>query len=121
MTDQPAEDNIYPSRSGTPDSAASSSSSGSRPPSSLGLPFGAPYQPSPLEYDPDAGYDDQVIEALYLRIFQDRNINPKPTTQIPLHLNSYFNGNLILDRSRIPVPPKTNAVSSVDRKGKGRS
>lgn len=69
-----------------------------------------------LEYDPDAGYDDQVIEALYQKVFEDQNINLKPTTQIPLHLNTYFNGNTILDRFRIPMPHSVH-IASPESKG----
>ena len=92
-------DRNYPSRSSTPDSFISSSSSTS----SFRFNPGS-YPPGVLEYDPRAGYDDQVIEALYYRIFQDRQINLQPTTQIPLYLNTYFNGNVIVDRARLPMP-----------------
>lgn len=113
----PNQDNeIYPSRSGTPNSLASSSSSAS----TSSFKFLPPPGPTPIfEYDPDAGYDDQVLEALYFRIFQERHINLKPTTQIPLYLNTYFNGNLILDRCRIPVPQCANVPMCYFKNGKG--
>jgi hypothetical protein len=94
------DDRSYPSRSSTPDSFLSSTSSTS----SFRFNPGS-YPKGVLEYDPRAGYDDQVIEALYYRIFQDRQINLQPTSQIPLYINTYFNGNIIAERVRLPMPP----------------
>ena len=100
LPENPLEDGrSSPPRSTTPDSFSSSSSSTS----SFRFNPGS-YPPGVLEYDPQAGYDDDVIEALYYRLFQDRQINLQPTTQIPLYLNTYFNGNLIADRARLPMP-----------------
>lgn len=58
----------------------------------------------PLEYDPNAGYDDDVIMALSLEMFKKRGISTTPTSLLPFYIASYFDGAKINDQVRIPMP-----------------